>query len=53
MPARIAARMRWLIFPGLLAFTKILGMDPQKAEKICVDATAATKNKTVHAYYSQ
>jgi hypothetical protein len=47
------ARKRWLIVSGLLAFTKILGMDPQEAEKMCIDATAATKNKTVHGYYHQ
>jgi hypothetical protein len=45
------ARKRWLIFSGLLAFTKILGMDPKKAEKICVESSTATKNKTIHSYY--
>jgi hypothetical protein len=40
-------------FPGLLAFTKILGMDPEEAEQICRDASAATKDKTIHAYYPQ
>jgi hypothetical protein len=47
------ARKRWLIVSGLFAFTKILGMDPQEAEKMCIDATAATKNKTLHSYYHQ
>jgi hypothetical protein len=34
----------------MLAFTKILGMDPQEAEKLCRDSIAATKNKSVHCY---
>jgi hypothetical protein len=45
--------MRWLIVSGLFAFTKILGMDSEEAEKLCIDATAATKNKSVHSYYPQ
>jgi hypothetical protein len=47
------ARTFWLIVTGLLAFTKMLGMDPKEADEVCRDATAATKNKTTHAYYSQ
>jgi hypothetical protein len=34
----------------MLAFTKILGMDPQEAEKLCRDGIAASKNKSVHSY---
>jgi hypothetical protein len=45
--------MQWLIILGLLAFTKILGMEPEEAEKLCRDAVAATKNKTVHSYFPQ
>jgi ribosomal protein S13 len=49
------SRKRWLrlIVPGLLALTRILGMDPQEAKKICAAATAATKNKRIHSYYHQ
>jgi hypothetical protein len=50
---RMPATMWWLIVPGLLAFTRILGMDPQEAAQLCIDATAATKNKSVHSYYPQ
>jgi hypothetical protein len=46
-------RICWLIVSGLLAFTRILGMDPEEAAKVCVDATTATKNKSVHSYYPQ
>jgi hypothetical protein len=45
--------MRWLIVSGLLAFTRILGMDPKEAEQLCLDAVAATKNKSIHSYYPQ
>jgi hypothetical protein len=45
--------MRWLIVPGLLAFTKILGMDPKEADTLCRDALAATKNKNLHSYSPQ
>jgi hypothetical protein len=34
----------------MLAFTKILGMDPMEAEKLCRDAVAAAKNKSIHSY---
>jgi hypothetical protein len=40
-------------FSGLLAFTKILGMDPAEADKLCRDAVAETKNKSVHSYVPQ
>jgi hypothetical protein len=43
-------KKRWLIFLGLLAFTKILGMDPQEAKKLCDGAVAGTKNKNVHSF---
>jgi hypothetical protein len=49
-------RMRtrlWLMVSGLLAFTKILGMDPKEAEQICRDAVTATRNKNLHAYSPQ
>jgi hypothetical protein len=42
-----------LTVAGLLAFTKILGMDSKEADQICRDATAATKNKSLHAYFPQ
>jgi hypothetical protein len=45
--------MRWLIVSGLLAFTRILGMDREDAEKMCADAVLAAKNKSVHGYYNQ
>jgi hypothetical protein len=35
---------------GLLAFTKILGMDPQEAQQLCDDTVSATRNKNVHCY---
>jgi hypothetical protein len=38
---------------GLLAFTKILEMDPKEAEQLCHDAVASTKNKSVHSYFPQ
>jgi hypothetical protein len=38
---------------GLLAFTRILGMDPNEADKICRETIAATKNKSIHALYPQ
>jgi hypothetical protein len=38
---------------GLLAFTRMLGMDPEEAEKLCRDATNATKNKSLHSYAHQ
>jgi hypothetical protein len=44
---------RWLTISGLLAFTKILGMDAEEAEQICRDAAAAMKDKTIHAYTPQ
>jgi hypothetical protein len=43
--------MWWLMIAGLLAFTRIMGMDPDEADQLCRDAVAATKNKSVHAYY--
>jgi hypothetical protein len=45
-----ASQTRWLIFTGLLAFTKILGMDPEEAKKLCDGAVAGTKNKNVHSF---
>jgi hypothetical protein len=39
--------MMQLIGSGLLAFTKILGMDREEAEKLCRDGIAATKNKNL------
>jgi hypothetical protein len=42
-----------LTVAGLLAFTKMLGMDSKEADQICRDATAATKNKSLHAYFPQ
>jgi hypothetical protein len=50
---KTSARMQWLIILGLLAFTKILGMESEEAEKLCRDAVAATKNKNVHSYFPQ
>jgi hypothetical protein len=38
---------------GLLAFTKILGMHPAEAEKLCREAVAETKNKSLHSYGPQ
>jgi hypothetical protein len=38
---------------GLLAFTRILGMDPKEAEQICRDAAASVKNKNLHSYSDQ
>jgi hypothetical protein len=46
-------KMQWLILLGLLAFTKILGMDPKEADKVCRDTVLATKNKNVHSYFPQ
>jgi hypothetical protein len=46
-------RVWWLTVPGMLAFTKILGMDPKEADKLCRDAVAATKNKNLHSYAHQ
>jgi hypothetical protein len=37
--------MSQLIGSGLLAFTKILGMDPKAADKLCRDGIAATVNE--------
>jgi hypothetical protein len=45
--------MRRLRISGLLAFTKILGMDPQEAEELCHAAVAATKDKTLHSWAPQ
>jgi hypothetical protein len=45
--------MRRLRIAGLLAFTKILGMDPQEAEELCHDAVAATRDKTLHSWAPQ
>jgi hypothetical protein len=46
--------MKWrLNVLGLLAFTKILGMDPTEADKLCREAVAATKNKSIHSYCPQ
>jgi hypothetical protein len=45
--------MRWLIVSGLLAFTKILGMGREEAEKLCRDGIAATKDKRLHSYCPQ
>jgi len=38
---------------GMLAFVRMLGMDPHDADKLCKDAIAATKNKNTHAYAVQ
>jgi hypothetical protein len=38
---------------GLLAFTRILEMDPTEAEEICLKAAAHTKNKNLHAWVPQ
>lgn len=38
---------------GMLAFVKLLGMDPAVADKLCKDAIMATKNKHTHAYAVQ
>jgi hypothetical protein len=46
-------RMQWLTLSGLLAFTRMLGMDPKEADQLFRDAVAATNNKTIHAYYPQ
>jgi hypothetical protein len=46
-------KMWWLIVSGLLAFTKILGMDSEEADKVCRNTTAATKNKSLHSYAPQ
>jgi hypothetical protein len=50
---RMQARRRLLIVSGLLAFPKIMGMHPKEADKVCRDATAAIKNKSMHAYLPQ
>jgi hypothetical protein len=42
-----------LTVSGLLALTKMLGMEPKEAEQICGDAAIATKNKTLHSYSPQ
>jgi hypothetical protein len=44
---------KWLIVSGLLALTKMLGMEPNEAEQICGDAAIATKNKNLHSYSPQ
>jgi hypothetical protein len=49
----ISCQHRVADYLGLLAFTRILGMDPQEAEKLCVDTTAATKDKSIHSYFPQ
>lgn len=35
---------------GMLAFTRILGMDTARADKLCNDAVAAAQNKNLHNY---
>lgn len=35
---------------GLAPMTRILGMDPAQAERICAEAFASVKNKNQHAY---
>jgi hypothetical protein len=47
------ATLWWLIVLGMLAFTKILGMDPNEADKLCRATIAATKDKSLHSYGSQ
>jgi hypothetical protein len=34
----------------MLAFTKLLGMAQEEAEKLCHDGIADTKNKSLHSY---
>jgi hypothetical protein len=51
MLARII--LLWLIDLGLLAFTRMLGMDPKTANDVCSDAITATKDKNMHAYCPQ
>lgn len=35
---------------GMMAFTRILGMDPKAADDLCNEAAAASKNKNIHGY---
>ena len=35
---------------GMLAFTRILGMDTARADKLCNDAVADAQNKNLHSY---
>jgi hypothetical protein len=37
----------------MLAFTRILGMDREEAEKLCRETVAAIKDKSLHAYSHQ
>jgi hypothetical protein len=49
----MSAKTWQLIVSGLLAFTRILHMDPKEANTLCHDAIAATKNKSIHSYVPQ
>jgi len=35
---------------GMAAFTRILGMEPEKASKICDDGVKSARNKNYHGY---
>jgi hypothetical protein len=36
---------------GMMAFTRILGMETEAAEKLCRDAVQAMYNKNHHVYF--
>jgi hypothetical protein len=38
---------------GMAAFTRVLGMEDEKASAICEAASAASRNKNYHVYFKQ